>query len=346
MRRLAIVVVVLLALAGCSDSHDSTVDEQSTGATADLPEAYARLLAQLPAFDEPASADVTAYRIAVFGARSARCAHRSGGADRAAFLRANAKVLDFAGTVRGARLVSELAVPHTDGNGCPEGSGPPTSFTTDRVYRLRAGTRAAAVFAYYERVLHYGWLETSGNAPCQRSFGQAAAFLLVDACAGSLRLEALGKAPLVAAAADRLPPRPFGLEYPAAADQPSPAEPTSEEIESGQTCERGVGVEVPSVILPPPPGLTAEVTRGTVVVHWSFERILGDCPPRRILLTVQGSNANGSQYAANVDVHERSGTAELRLPAALRDASVLRAATESVDGTRSRLVAVLIRRRT
>ena len=31
---------------------------------------------------------------------------------------------------------------------------------------------------------------------------------------------------------------------------------------------------------------------------------------------------------------------------ALRDASVLRAATESVDGTRSRTVAILIRRQT
>jgi hypothetical protein len=345
MRRLVIVAVVL-ALAGCSDSHDSTVADESTDETTALPKAYSELMAGLPAFDEPASAEVTAYRIATLGARTERCARPSGGADKAAFMRANAVVLESAGTAPGMRLVSELAVPHRDGNGCPKGSGPPASFTTDRLYRLRPGTTTSAVVAYYERALHYGWLETSADAPCQRSFGQAAAFLLVDVCAGTLRLEALGKAPIVAAAAERLPPRPFGLQYPAAADQPSPAEPTSDDVESGETCERGVGVEVPSIILPPPPGLRAEFRGGTVVVDWSFQRILGDCPPKRIVMTVEGSTAGVSPYTANVDVHERSGAAELRLPAASRDASVLRAATESVAGTRSRVAVVLIRRQT
>jgi len=344
MRRLAI-VAAMVVLAGCSDSHDSSVAEPSTGETVELPQAYVELMAGLPALDEPASAEVTEYRIATLEAGSERCARRSGGADKAVFRRANAVVLASAGTAPGTRLVSELAVPHRDGNGCAAGSGPPASFTTDRVYRLRPGTTTAAVVAYYERALHYGWLETSGDAPCQRIFSQAAAFLLVDTCAGTLRLEALGKAPIVAAA-ERLPPRPFGLQYPAAADQPSQTEPTADEVEPGETCERGVGVEVPSIILPPPPGLRAELRGETVVVRWSFNRILGDCPPKRIVVTVEGSTASVSPYTANVDVHKRSGTAEFQLPAASRDASVLRAATESVDGTRSRLVTVLIRRQT
>jgi hypothetical protein len=261
-------------------------------------------------------------------------------------MRANAEVLAFAGTVPGVGLVSQQAVPHGDGNGCPAGTGPPTSFTTDRVYRLPDRTTAEAVFAYYERVLHYGWLETSGAAPCQRGFAQAAAYLLVDACAGTLKLEALGKAPVVAAAAERLPPRPFGLQYPAAKDQPSPADPTRDQVESGETCERGVGLQAPSIILPPPPGLRAELRGRMVEVDWSFERILGDCPPRRIVMSFASSDPSGSPYTADVEVHQHSGTAELLLPAAFRDASVLRAATESVDGTRSRLVAVLIRRQT
>jgi hypothetical protein len=87
------------------------------------------------------------------GRRTERCTHLSGGADKAAFVRANADVLAFAGTVRGARLASQLAVPQRDGNGCPEGSGQPTSYRTDRVYRLPPGTTASDVFAYYERVL-------------------------------------------------------------------------------------------------------------------------------------------------------------------------------------------------
>lgn len=343
MRWLAIVAAVL-ALAGCSDSHDTLATDSTDTTEADAPRAYTELMAQLPPFDEPASAEVTAYRIASIRARSSRCGRTSGGADKAAFLRANAEVLALAGTVRGAELVSELAVPHPDGNGCPEGSGPSTSFTTNRTYRLPAGTTASAVFAHYERVLHYGWLETSGDAPCQRAFAQAAAYIVVDACGGTLRLEALGRAPVVTSAGERLPPRPFGIQYPAAADQPSPAAPAPDEVASGKTCERGVGVAVPSIIIPPPPGLRAELRDGTVVVDWSYERILGDCPPRQIVLLVESPSLDVAPYTARIDVHERTGTAELPLPGAFRGVSVLRAETESVDGARSRLAAVVIHR--
>jgi hypothetical protein len=343
--RWLVLAVAALALTGCSDSPDSTVGTTSTD-EATAPPAYRKLMAQLPPLDEPASAEVTAYRLATLGASSARCARRTGGARKLEFVRANAEVLAFAGTVRGARLVSQLAVPHLDGNGCPAGSGAPTYFTTDRTYRLPTGTTASDVFAYYERVLHYGWLETTGSAPCNRTFSQAAAFLVVDTCEGTLRLEALGLAPVVSSAADRLPPRPFGLTYPAAADQPSPAAPTTYEVTAGETCERGVGVDVPSVILPPPPGIRASRRDGTLTVDWSFERVLGDCPPRRIALSVDGPRPGLPPYTASVDVHEDAGTAELRLPDPLRDASVLRATTESVDGTRSRVVAVLIRPQT
>ena len=82
------------------------------------------------------------------------------------------------------------------------------------------------------------------------------------------------------------------------------------------------------------------------MVDWSFDRVLGDCPPRRILLSVVSPTPGLSPYVRSVDVHEHAGTVELPVPDALRDAAVLRAATESVDGTRSRTVAVLILRQT
>ena len=343
--RWLLLLFAVIALAGCNDSHDATTAESSTNETTGAPPAYAELIAKLPPFDEPPSDEVTAYRIATLEARSTRCAPRGGGASKAAFMRANADVLALAGTIRGAHLVSQLAVPHRDGNGCPPGSGPPTYFTTNRTYRLPARASAADVFAHYERVLHYGWLETTGRAPCVRSFAQGAGFISVDACSGRLMLEALGRAPLVAPAAGRLPPRPFGLQYPSAADQQSPVEPSGE-VESGETCERGVGVDVPSIILPPPPGIRAERRDGTLIVEWSFERVLGDCPPTRIVMSVESRSPDVPPYTARVDVHEHSGTAELRLPGAFRTASVLRAATESVDGARSRVVTVLIRRQT
>jgi hypothetical protein len=83
-----------------------------------------------------------------------------------------------------------------------------------------------------------------------------------------------------------------------------------------------------------------------VVVEWSFERILGDCPPRRIVLSVENASRGVTPCTTRIDVHERSGTAELRLPSSSGTASVLRAETESDDGTRSRPAAVLIRRQT
>ena len=109
---------------------------------------------------------------------------------------------------------------------------------------------------------------------------------------------------------------------------------------------RGVGVEVPSIILPPPPGLRANLSADAVVVDWSFERALGDCPPRRIVMSIKSASPGVSPHSADVAVHDRSGTVRVRLPAGFPDPSVLRAATESVDGTRSRLVAVSIRRQT
>ena len=81
------------------------------------------------------------------------------------------------------------------------------------------------------------------------------------------------------------------------------------------------------------------------VVEWSFERILGDCPPRRIVLSAEKASREVAR-TTRIDVHERSGTAELRLPGSSPTASVLCAETESADGTRSRPAAVLIRRQT
>ena len=339
-------VVAVLVLTGCSGSHDSTEAETSTSQTADAdaPSAYSKVMAQLPPFDEPASPEVSAYRRATIGAHAARCADDRG-ADKAAFVRANEMVLEQAGTIRRARLLSERAVAHRDGNGCPGDAGPPTYFTTDRTYGLPAGTGASAVFAHYERVLHYGWLETSGMRPCDRTFAQGAAYLSVNACTRRLRLTALGRAPMLIPV-ERPPPRPFGLKYPSAADQSSSTEPPSYEATSGETCERGTSLDVPSIIVPPPPGVRAELRGGRIVVTWSNDRILGDCPPTQIVLSFANGRSETPAYMTCVAVHEHSGTTAISITDAFRDASVLRAATESVDGTRSRTVAILIRRQT
>ena len=347
MRWLALLVAVL-ALAGCSGSDKPAATDTSTYAeTSEEPDrpprTYNELLARLPPLDEPASPEVSAYRRATIGALFERCLARTGGARRAAFLRANRTVFALAPPPRGAQSVAESSIEQRDGNGCPEGTGPPSYYTSERTYRLRAGMTADAVFAHYERVLR-GWLETSGTTPCDRRFSQGPAYLAVYACNGVLRLTALGRAPVEIAHTTNSPPRPFGAQYPIATDYLEVPKPTADEVEAGQTCERISGVDVPSIIVPPAPGVRAELEADQVHVEWSFARIQGDCPPTQVVLSLVNPSSRMPPYTIRVSVHAHSGTADIPVLESFRDAQILRAAAESFDGARSRLVAILIRR--
>lgn len=352
MRWLTLLVAVL-ALAGCSGSNDETATDTSpqvdTSPRIDTtrsdipPRTYEQLIARLPPLDEPASPEVSAYRKATIGAFFERCAPGTGGAKKAVFVRANRKVLELAPPPRAARLVGDLFIEQRDGNGCPEGTGPPSYYLTERTFRLPAGTTAAAVFAHFEQVL-VGWLETSGTTPCDRRFSQGPAYVGIDACNGRLRLTVLGRAPVEAPASTNLPPRPFGAQYPIAADYLATPKATSTEIESGKNCERVSGMEAPSIIIPPTPGVRAELRDTRVHVEWSFDRIQGDCPPTQVVLSLVSPSRGTPPLTIRVDVRAHSGTAEVSVPDSFRKADVVRAAAESVDGARGRTVAVLIRR--
>jgi hypothetical protein len=346
MRWLTLLVVAVLALAGCAGSDDEAVTDTSprvdTTRSDIPPRTYQQLLARLPPLDEPASPEVSAYRKATIGADFERCVLGTEETHKATFVRANKKVLDLAAPPRNARFVSEASVPRRDGNGCFEGTGPPTYYTTDRTYRLPTRTTPAAVFGHYERVLR-GWLEASGTTECDRWFSHGPAYVVVDACNGMLRLTALGRAPLVPASTN-VPPRPYGGQYPIAADYLAIPKPTSSETEPGESCERASGADVPSVIVPPPPGVRADLRDEQVLVEWSFGRIQGDCPPTQVVLAIVSPNQGTPPLTIRVDVRAHTGTAGISVPAPFREASVLRAASESVDGARSRVVAILIRR--
>jgi hypothetical protein len=347
MRWFTIVVVALL-LTGCNGSDDTTrttasTPVETTGESDRPPRTYNELLARLPPLDEPATPDVNAYRRATIGALFEHCLARTGGAARPPFLRANRTVFDLAPPPRGARFVAQSVIEQRDGNGCLEGAGPPTYYTTERTYRLRHGMTAEVVFAHFERVMR-GWLETSGTTPCDRRFSQGPAYLAVYACNGVLRLTALGRAPRETPLTAHLPPRPFGAQYPVASNYLRIPEPTSDELRSGQTCERVLGMDVPSIIVPPPPGVRAEIERGQVHIEWSFDHIQGDCPPTQVVLSLVSPGREMPPYTVRTSVHAHSGTAEIPVLETFRDAQVLRAAAESFDGARSRSVAVLIRR--
>jgi hypothetical protein len=346
MRWLTLLVAVL-ALAGCGGSDDDAAATEAspridTARTDIPPRTYQQLLARLPPLDEPASPEVSAYRKATIGAMFARCASGTGGADKAMFVQANKTVLELARPPRGARLLGEHSIEQRDGNGCPEGTGPPSYYLTERTLRLPTGTDAAAVFAHFERVM-VGWLETSGSTPCDRRFSQGPAYVGIDVCDGRLRLTALGRAPVELTESASLPPRPFGARYPIAEDYLATAQSTSSEIEPGKTCERLTGTEVPSIIIPPTPGVRAELRDGQVLIEWSFDRIQGDCPPTQVVLSLVSPNRRTPPLTIRVDVRAHSGTAEVSVPAAFREATVLRATAESIDGARSRQVEVLVR---
>jgi hypothetical protein len=354
MRWLTILVAVAV-LGGCGDSDEtptsasSSTTETTTDSGADTPpRTFEELLARLPPFDEPASAEVSAYREAAIGGFFERCIPGKGGADKKAFVAANRKLLDSASPYRGAELAGEYSIDHRDDNECLEGSGPPTYYTTYRTYRLPAGTTAAAVFVHYERE-YRGWLEAGGTT-CERTFTQGAAYVTVSACHQTLRLTALGRAPVEIPAQPRPPPRPYGAQYPIATNYSTTPEPTEYETEPGETCERVAGADVPSIIIPPPPGVTARIENepfklgsasfnGSVVVEWSLGTVHGDCPPSELILSYPTSTA----FTIHEPVHSKSGVVRMPLLDVGPRPELLRATAVSVDGPHSRQVAVLLR---
>jgi len=359
----AVVLVVLVAGCGGSDSGTTeatpttTTTETSTDAAPDAPpRTFDEFMARLPPFDVPASPEVAAYREATIGGFFERCVPGKGGAEKKSFVTANRNVLDGVPAVAGAKLATEYSIGHRDNNGCLEATGPYTSYTTYMTFRLPAGTRASKVVAFYQRRLREQWTEAGGTT-FERTFTRGEAYVAVRASDESLQLTARARGPVAIPPPPPPPPRPYGAQYPIATGYlDTTPEPMSYELEPGETCERISSGDVPSIIIPPTPGIRAEfrnemlqVGAGSftqhVLVEWSFEQILGDCPPTRLHLTLVNPKPNMPPFSIPVDVRARSGTEKLPVIDSFREAYILRSAVESLDGSRSRSVAVLIRRR-
>lgn len=351
-----VALLVVLMLAGCGGG-DEAADPGTTTTSSDSadeapPRTYDELIARLPPFDVPASEEVETYRRASVETFYGRCLTKEGGAEEVSFVRANRKVLDEVPVFGGQKLVNEYSIDHRDGNGCPEGLGPPTSYTTYRTYPLPAGTPPDEVIAYYERRLP-GWKAASASG-CEQTFTRGEAYVAVRACNDTLQLVVRGRGPVEIPDPPPLPPRPYGLGYPLVANDLGIPEPTSYEVEPGETCERTSAVDVPSIIIPPTPGIRAEWTSEPVqlgsatldehvLVEWSFDKILGDCPPAQLYLTLPNPTPGNPPFGIHVDVRARSGTEHLPVPDSFREAYILWATAQSVDGHRGRSVAVLIR---
>jgi hypothetical protein len=380
MRRVVAILVLVGMLTGCAGSEDTTTTGTtptetvvSTGSTTtetppDVgtdapPRTFDEAMARLPPFDVPPSPEVAAYREAVIGGFFERCVPGKGGADEVAFVRANRKLLDRVGVFPGARFVSEFVADAHENNGCLEGMGPATSYTTDRNYRLPDGAKGPDVVRYYGRRLP-GWTQAFAPGGCEQTFTRGGALLYVRACpqqqgsqvvTGPLRLSARALKSVTVPDPPKLPLRPFGAQYPVATGYLESPEPTGYEVEPGTSCERISGGDVPSIIIPPAPGIRAELRNEPlklgagsfpqhVLVEWSFEQILGDCPPTELHLTLVNPNETMPPLSLPFDVHASSGTERLPVLDSFRDVAVLRASAESVDGARSRSVAILIRR--
>ena len=351
MKGLAVLASCALLTAGCAGSDNAvapqTTSQQTTTQpspeTTPAPESkaersYRELMARLPPFDEPASPEVAAWRKATLIASFGRCASSRGAADKASFVAANRSVLNGAAVFPGARFVSEVTVARRGGDGCPEGSGPATYYTTSRTYRLPAGTNPARVFVHYEREL-FGWFEAEITA-CEHTYGQGPAYVDVSACNGVLRLSVRARAPVEPPPPAPLPARPFGAKYPIASKYLATPEPNVYETDPGKTCERVLGTDAPSVIIPPPPGIRAEIEGGKLVVHWALGTVHGDCPPSELVLSYPAHAAHAIRQA----VHTASGVTRIRLPDGAPPPKAVTVRAVSIDRTKSRAVAVLVRR--
>jgi hypothetical protein len=348
--RLAVLVLCALTVAGCAGSEEAAAPETATASTMTQtapepspaaperpPHTYKELMARLPPFDEPASPEVAAWRKATISGFFGRCGTGTPGVDKAAFVRANRRVLDDIALFSGATFLSEFSIDHRDGNGCPEGTGPATYYTTYRTYRLATGTKPAAVLRHYEREL-YGWLETAPTS-CERTFGQGPGYLVVSACNGVLRLSIRARGPVDLPEAARPPSRPFGAQYPIVSDYLATPQPTAEVAEPGETCERVTGTDVPAVIIPPAPGVRAVIHGKQVVVEWALGTIHGDCPPSELILSYPAVTA----FTIHEPVHAATGVTRMPLVESAPAPQKLTAIAVSVDGVESRRVSVLIR---
>lgn len=225
MRWLALAVAVLaLAACGGSDSADvatitttgTETESTATETSETTPTTAEEALALLPAFDVPASAEVEAYRRASLEAFFDGCITATWGAKKATFEKANRKVLDGLAAFPGATFVSEYSIDHRDGNGCLEGSGPPTSYATDRNYRLPAGTPAKKVIDFYRPQLSKSGFVPSGYTACEQTFTRGEAYVYLSACNDSLRVSAKALPRVEPPPPPTIPPRPYGAQYPVA----------------------------------------------------------------------------------------------------------------------------------
>jgi hypothetical protein len=362
MRRAAVLLLTGV-LAGCGGSSDEaappTTAKTTTEPASDAerpPRSYEELMSRLPPFDVPASPEVEAYREAAIGGFFNRCISPTSGADEAKFTRANRALLDRVPLFPRAKLADEYSRAHHDGNGCPEGLGPPTSWSTSRMCRIPEPARGDAVVRYYERRLA-GWERSFGGPPgCEQGFRRGDAFAFVRACGGPLELEATAMPDWEQPPLLKLPPRPYGAQYPLVTDARTTSEPESSEIEHSETCERMSTHDVPSVIIPPTPGIRAEfknelptvggggsIDQHVLVESW-FDKFFGDCPPTQLQLTIPNPKPGEPPFGIHADVRARSGIEEIPIIDSFSAAHVLWATAESVDGHRGRTVAVLIRR--
>jgi hypothetical protein len=332
---------------GCTGSDSTVVGDTTQATTTDTvapdidatsPRSYADVLARLPPFDEAASPEVAAWRKATIAAFFQRCLRRTGGAAKRSFVAANRGVLNDAARFPGAVFVRETSVAQRDGNGCPAETGPATSYTTSRTYRLPARTKPEAVLDHYQHAF-YGWVAASSPVACERTFGQGPAYVIVNACHGVLRVHVRARAPVQIGGGASLPPRPLGLQYPIV--ERHAGEPAAFESEPGATCERIRGSEVPSIIIPPVPGISAEFRGDDLVVTWKLGLVHGDCPPSALAVTYGAA----MRSTAVQPVHAASGVARIALgeqkgphPARITVRAL------SVDGTLSRAVSVVVRK--
>jgi hypothetical protein len=162
--------------------------------------------------------------------------------------------------------------------------------------------------------------------------------VIVNACHGVLRVHVRARAPVQIAGGASPPPRPLGLQYPIV--EGHAGEPAAFESEPGATCERIRGSEVPSIIIPPAPGISAEIRGNDLVVTWKLGVVHGDCPPSALAVTYRAA----TRSTAAQPVHAASGVARIPLQEKEPHPSRITVRALSVDGTLSRAVSVVVRK--
>lgn len=123
-----------------------------------------------------------------------------------------------------------------------------------------------------------------------------------------------------------------------------PPKPATTDVRPSRGCvlEKSPG-SARGVLLPPTPGVTAQISGGEVLISYRVASGRAGCSPDALRVTLSSSEGSGGSVTETHDLVESRGTVRVAIPDTFSDApDTARVSTITHDGTRSKVSSVAI----